>query len=41
MDPAFEHNPLNPVTFNFRDHRKILVVDGETAIVGGINLSTS
>jgi len=36
-----EFNPLNPVTFNFRDHRKILVVDGETAIVGGINLSTS
>ncbi|HVW73074.1 MAG TPA: phospholipase D-like domain-containing protein [Rhizomicrobium sp.] len=36
-----EYNPLNPVTFNFRDHRKILVVDGETAIVGGINLSTS
>jgi len=36
-----EFNPLNPVTFNFRDHRKILVVDGRTAIVGGINLSTS
>jgi cardiolipin synthase len=36
-----EYNPLNPVTFNFRDHRKILVVDGKTAIVGGINLSTS
>jgi len=36
-----EFNPLNPVTFNFRDHRKILVVDGEKAIVGGINLSTS
>lgn len=36
-----EYNPLNPVTFNFRDHRKILVVDGETAIVGGINLSTT
>ena len=36
-----EFNPLNPVTFNFRDHRKILVVDGERAIVGGINLSTS
>jgi cardiolipin synthase len=36
-----EYNPLNPVTFNFRDHRKILVVDGEKAIVGGINLSTT
>jgi cardiolipin synthase len=34
-------NPLNPVTFNFRDHRKILVVDGVRAIVGGINLSTT
>jgi cardiolipin synthase len=34
-------NPLNPVTFNFRDHRKILVVDGAQAIVGGINLSTT
>jgi cardiolipin synthase A/B len=34
-------NPLNPVTFNFRDHRKILVVDGGRAIVGGINLSTT
>jgi cardiolipin synthase len=36
-----DYNPLNPVTFNFRDHRKILVVDGVTAIVGGINLSSS
>jgi len=36
-----EFNPLNPVTFSFRDHRKILVVDGEHAIVGGINLSTT
>ena len=36
-----EFNPFNPVTFNFRDHRKILVVDGEKAIVGGINLSTT
>ena len=36
-----EFNPVNPVTFNFRDHRKILVVDGAHAIVGGINLSTT
>lgn len=34
-------NPLNPITFNFRDHRKILVVGGARAIVGGINLSTT
>ncbi|HYS45244.1 MAG TPA: phospholipase D-like domain-containing protein [Rhizomicrobium sp.] len=36
-----EFNPFNPVSFNFRDHRKILVVDGSRAIVGGINLSTT
>jgi cardiolipin synthase len=36
-----EFNPFNPITFNFRDHRKILVVDGSRAIVGGINLSTT
>ena len=36
-----DYNPLNPITFNFRDHRKILVVDGVKAIVGGINLSSS
>jgi cardiolipin synthase len=34
-------NPLNPVSLNSRDHRKILVADGATAIVGGINLSTT
>jgi len=32
-------NPLNPIAANDRDHRKILVVDGAKAIVGGINLS--
>ncbi|HET7084645.1 MAG TPA: phospholipase D-like domain-containing protein [Rhizomicrobium sp.] len=36
-----EFNPFNPISFNFRDHRKILVVDGQKAIVGGINLSTT
>ena len=36
-----DYNPLNPITFNFRDHRKILVVDGTKAIVGGINLSST
>ena len=41
-----DYNPLNPLEArtgyapNDRDHRKILVVDGETAIIGGINLST-
>jgi cardiolipin synthase len=34
-------NPLNPISLNNRDHRKMLVVDGSTAIVGGINLSTT
>lgn len=32
-------NPLNPISLNKRDHRKILVVDGAKAIVGGVNLS--
>jgi cardiolipin synthase len=42
-----EFNPLNPLKAkvgyspNDRDHRKILVVDGDRAIVGGVNLSTS
>lgn len=37
-------NPINPVTLpaaNHRDHRKILVADGSTAIVGGVNMSAS
>jgi cardiolipin synthase len=39
-------NPMNPLKAkagykpNARDHRKILVVDGTTAIVGGVNLAT-
>jgi cardiolipin synthase len=42
-----EFNPINPFvamkefSLNDRDHRKILVVDGATAIVGGVNLSTA
>lgn len=37
-------NPLNPLNerfagLNHRDHRKIVVVDGETAFAGGINFS--
>jgi cardiolipin synthase len=40
-------NPVNPLeakvaySLNDRDHRKILVVDGRTAIIGGVNLSTA
>jgi len=39
-----DFNPVNPLDANSispdnRDHRKILVVDGVTAIVGGVNLS--
>ena len=33
-------NPLDPHALNNRDHRKLLIVDGAKAIVGGINLST-
>ncbi len=42
-----EYNPLNPLKAkvgyspNSRDHRKILLVDGASAIVGGVNLSTT
>jgi cardiolipin synthase A/B len=38
-------NPVNPLrsyssySLNCRDHRKILIADGTTAIVGGINMS--
>ena len=35
-------NPFVPVlssTFNHRDHRKIVVIDGHTAFTGGINLA--
>ena len=41
-----EFNPVNPLSpksrslrFNHRGHRKLLVVDGHTAFVGGINIS--
>lgn len=38
-------NPITPFSAHFsinqRDHRKILVADGQTAIIGGINLSTN
>jgi len=42
-----EYNPLNPFkakarySLNLRDHRKILVVDGASAIIGGVNLDFS
>ena len=40
-----EFNPINPLDAtegyspNDRDHRKILIVDGKLAIIGGVNLS--
>lgn len=42
---VLEFNPVNPLTakkgwqINNRDHRKLLVVDGRTAFLGGINIS--
>lgn len=42
-----EFHPVNPLkatqaySLNDRDHRKILVADGTTAIVGGVNLYTA
>jgi len=42
---VLEFNPINPLTvkkkwrFNHRDHRKLMVVDGRTAFLGGINIS--
>jgi cardiolipin synthase len=43
---VLEFNPINPLTarkgwqFNRRDHRKLLIVDGQVAFVGGINISS-
>ena len=43
---VLEFNPLNPKNvrahweLNQRDHRKLLVVDGRTAFLGGINISS-
>ncbi|MBA3697030.1 MAG: cardiolipin synthase [Methylotenera sp.] len=43
---VLEFNPINPLAgkkgwaVNERDHRKLLIVDGETAFVGGINISS-
>jgi cardiolipin synthase len=41
-----EFNPINPLAareswqWNRRDHRKLLIVDGRTAFLGGINISS-
>ena len=43
---VLEFNPINPLearatwALNNRDHRKLLVVDGRTAFLGGINISS-
>ena len=43
---VLEFNPINPLSakaqwlVNNRDHRKLLVVDGQTAFIGGINISS-
>lgn len=43
---VLEFNPVNPLKLkkqwlvNNRDHRKLLVVDGRTAFIGGINISS-
>ncbi len=43
---VLEFNPLNPLLarkdwdLNRRDHRKLLIVDGRTAFLGGINISS-
>jgi cardiolipin synthase len=43
---VLEFNPINPLMarktweLNQRDHRKLLIVDGRTAFLGGINISS-
>ena len=43
---VLEFNPVNPLAardswhWNRRDHRKLLIVDGRTAFLGGINISS-
>jgi len=41
-----EFNPVNPLAakkgwqINKRDHRKLLLIDGHTAFLGGVNISS-
>ncbi len=43
---VLQFNPINPLAaktpwlINNRDHRKLLIVDGRTAFIGGINISS-
>jgi len=43
---VLEYNPINPLVMrkgwqvNQRDHRKLLIIDGKIAFVGGINISS-
>ncbi len=43
---VLEFNPINPLAakklwlINNRDHRKLLIIDGRTAFLGGINISS-
>ena len=43
---VLEFNPINPLAsrksweLNRRDHRKLLIIDGRTAFLGGINISS-
>lgn len=43
---TLEFNPVNPLTakagwdVNGRDHRKLLIIDGKSAFLGGINISS-
>jgi len=43
---VLEYNPINPLAarkdwdLNERDHRKLLIVDGRQAILGGVNISS-
>ncbi len=43
---VLEFNPVNPLAvkkswqLNHRDHRKLMIVDGKTAFIGGINISS-
>ena len=43
---VLEFNPVNPLTakagwdVNQRDHRKLLIVDGKVALLGGVNISS-